>query len=235
MNYTIAIKKQASKALANLPQDSYQKVRDGIRALADNPRPAGCLKLTGREGWRIRIGVYFRYWTSKGHLPIGDRVFNKNLEEAIAYNKSSDQNRRRQMPAKDLYHEAVKNALIKDGWTITADPYPIEYEDAELYPDLAIEKYISEEQRQRKIIIEIKSFLGPSMIKDFEMALGQYIFYRDLIQLGQDEYQEIYLAIKDEIYETFFQRKSIQAVIKRHQLDLLVVNIEKEEIVQWIN
>ncbi len=43
MNYTIAIKKQASKALANLPQDSYQKVRDGIRALADNPRPAGCL------------------------------------------------------------------------------------------------------------------------------------------------------------------------------------------------
>ncbi|RPH90097.1 MAG: XisH protein, partial [Chroococcales cyanobacterium metabat2.561] len=27
----------------------------------------------------------------------------------------------------------------------------------------------------------------------------------------------------------------IQAVIKRHQLDLLVVNIEKEEIVQWIN
>ncbi|TRU24149.1 MAG: type II toxin-antitoxin system RelE/ParE family toxin [Microcystis aeruginosa Ma_SC_T_19800800_S464] len=58
MNYTIAIKKQASKALANLPQDSYQKVRDGIRALADNPRPAGCLKLTGREGWPIRIGVY---------------------------------------------------------------------------------------------------------------------------------------------------------------------------------
>jgi hypothetical protein len=139
------------------------------------------------------------------------------------------------MPAKDLYHEAVKNALIKDGWTITADPYPIEYEDAELYPDLAIEKFISEEQRQRKIIIEIKSFLGPSMMKDFEMALGQYIFYRDLIQLGQDEYQEIYLAIKDEIYETFFQRKSIQAVIKRHQLDLLVVNIEKEEVVQWIN
>ncbi len=44
-----------------------------------------------------------------------------------------------------------------------------------------------------------------------------------------------HLKFKDEIYETFFQRKSIQAVIKRHQLDLLVVNIEKEEIVQWIN
>ena len=58
MSYTITIKKRASKALENIPQDSYQKVRDGIRALAENPRPTGCLKLTGREGWRIRIGVY---------------------------------------------------------------------------------------------------------------------------------------------------------------------------------
>jgi len=139
------------------------------------------------------------------------------------------------MPAKDVYHEAVKNALIKDGWTITADPYPLEYEDVELYPDLAVEKVISEEQKQRKIIIEIKSFISSSLMKDFELALGQYILYRDLIQLSQDEYQEIYLAIKDEIYDTFFQRKSIKAVVKLNQVALLVINTDKEEIVQWIN
>ena len=28
--------------------------------------------------------------------------------------------------AKDIYHQAIKNALVKDGWTITADPYPLE-------------------------------------------------------------------------------------------------------------
>ena len=139
------------------------------------------------------------------------------------------------MLARDIYHDAVKNALIKDGWTITADPYPIEYEDAELYPDLAVEKFISEEQKERKIIIEIKSFISPSLMKDFEMALGQYILYRNLIQLAQDEYQEIYLAIKDEIYKTFFQRKSIEAVVKLNQVDLLIINTEKEEVVQWIS
>ncbi|MGK7954804.1 MAG: XisH family protein [Crocosphaera sp.] len=138
------------------------------------------------------------------------------------------------MGAKDIYHEAVKNALIKDGWTITADPYPLEYEDVELYPDLAVEKFISENQKQLKLIIEIKSFISLSLIKDFEMALGQYILYRNLIELAQDEYQEIYLAIKDEIYETFFQRKSIKAVVKLNQIALLVVNTQKEEIVQWI-
>ncbi len=31
------------------------------------------------------------------------------------------------MPRKDEIHEAVKNALVKDGWTITADPYVITY------------------------------------------------------------------------------------------------------------
>ncbi|WP_406584780.1 element excision factor XisH family protein [Cyanobacterium aponinum] len=61
---------------------------------------------------------------------------------------------------KDIYHEAVKNALIKDGWIITADLYPLEYEDVELYADLAVEKFISETQKQRKIIIEIKSFIS---------------------------------------------------------------------------
>lgn len=29
------------------------------------------------------------------------------------------------MPARDIFHDAVKKALIKDGWTITHDPYKI--------------------------------------------------------------------------------------------------------------
>ena len=58
MKYNISIKKRALKALEKLPNKDYQKVRDAIRELGDNPRPSGCLKLTGRDGWRIYIGVY---------------------------------------------------------------------------------------------------------------------------------------------------------------------------------
>jgi hypothetical protein len=42
------------------------------------------------------------------------------------------------MPRKDRIHEAVKNALIKDGWTITDDPFRIHYEDADVYADLRV-------------------------------------------------------------------------------------------------
>ncbi|MBF2057787.1 MAG: XisH family protein [Cyanobacterium sp. T60_A2020_053] len=138
------------------------------------------------------------------------------------------------MPKKDKYHDQVKNALIKDGWIVIADPYQIKYKDAQLFADLALEKPIALKKDHNKIIVEIKSFLSPSPMKDFEMALGQYILYRNLINLTEPEYK-IFLAIKDTIYQNFFLRDSIQDVLKINQLFLIVVDVEKEVVLQWIN
>ena len=138
------------------------------------------------------------------------------------------------MPAKDIYHNEVKNALLKDGWTITADPYFIKYEDAELYADLAAEKPIAAQRQGQKIVVEIKSFVGRSLMYDFHGALGQYMVYRNLIQLTEPEYK-LYLAIDDVVYQNFFQRKSIQVITNENKLLLMVVEMEKEEILKWIN
>jgi hypothetical protein len=138
------------------------------------------------------------------------------------------------MPAKDIYHNAVKNALVKEGWIITADPYIIKYEDAELYADIAAEKPISAEKQGQKIVVEIKSFVGRSLMYDFHSALGQYMVYRKLIQLTAPEYT-LYLAIDDVVYKDFFQRKSIQVITNENQLLLMVVEMDKEEILEWIN
>jgi hypothetical protein len=56
------------------------------------------------------------------------------------------------MPAKDLYHNAIKNALITDGWTILADPYRIEYQDDRLLADLAATRPIAAQRDREKII-----------------------------------------------------------------------------------
>ena len=58
MSYSLHIIRCAQKELAQLHPESYVRVRDSIRDLADNPRPKGCQKLTGREGWRIRVGDF---------------------------------------------------------------------------------------------------------------------------------------------------------------------------------
>jgi mRNA interferase RelE/StbE len=58
MTYAIAILRRAQRELQRLPHENYERVREAIRALAQNPRPPGCLALTGRAGWRIRVGNY---------------------------------------------------------------------------------------------------------------------------------------------------------------------------------
>ncbi len=137
------------------------------------------------------------------------------------------------MPSKDLHHNAVKNALTKDGWLITDDPYIIKYEDAELYADLGAEKTLAAERQGQKIVVEVKSFVGKSMMYDFHGALGQYIVYRDLIQLTEPE-RTLYLAIDDLVYSEFFQRKSISVIARQNQLRLIVVDITREAVVKWI-
>jgi len=58
MNYPIEILRSAQKELAALPKEIYLRVCEAIQSLAEDPRPSGCLKLKGREGWRIRVGNY---------------------------------------------------------------------------------------------------------------------------------------------------------------------------------
>ena len=58
MAYEVFILRRAQKQLASLPKQNYPRIRDLVATLAANPRPSGCKKLTGREGWRIRSGDY---------------------------------------------------------------------------------------------------------------------------------------------------------------------------------
>lgn len=58
MSYQLFIRRAAQKSLAALPATEYERVRDAVLALAPDPRPAGCKKLIGRDGWRIRVGNY---------------------------------------------------------------------------------------------------------------------------------------------------------------------------------
>jgi len=58
MSYAIYILRRAQKELAQLPSNSYTRVRDAVRDLGGNLWPRGCRKLAGRDAWRIRIGNY---------------------------------------------------------------------------------------------------------------------------------------------------------------------------------
>ena len=58
MTYRIVIKKSAAKEIEALPQKDRLRVIERIRALAEDPRPSGCKKLSRQEKYRVRQGRY---------------------------------------------------------------------------------------------------------------------------------------------------------------------------------
>lgn len=75
------------------------------------------------------------------------------------------------MPVRDLYHNAVKAALIADGWTITHDPYRVEYGGRDVYVDLGVERMVLDvvlgaERDKQRIAVEFKTFTGASVLTD---------------------------------------------------------------------
>ncbi|MEN9517506.1 MAG: hypothetical protein RLZZ381_94 [Cyanobacteriota bacterium] len=134
--------------------------------------------------------------------------------------------------AKDLFHDAVKQALLKEQWIITADPLKIKIEGVKLEIDLAAEKVFAAEKAGRKIAVEIKSFLSPSTITDFHAALGQFLNYRLALQMREPD-RTLYLAAPIDTYESFFQEPFIQEAVKLYQVKLVIYNPIQEIIVTW--
>ena len=134
--------------------------------------------------------------------------------------------------AKDVIHDAVKHALIKDGWRIIADPFRIEYEEFSLSADLAAEHPFAAEREGQKIVVEVKSFGGRSFVRELQQALGQYEMYLDFLELTSPEY-DLYLAISELVYTDFFEQRATQVIVQRHHLKLLIVDIDEEVIVTW--
>jgi mRNA interferase RelE/StbE len=58
LTYAVEMLRSAQKQLTRLPAEHQERILVAVAALADAPRPEGCSKLTGRDGWRIRVGDY---------------------------------------------------------------------------------------------------------------------------------------------------------------------------------
>jgi CRISPR/Cas system-associated exonuclease Cas4 (RecB family) len=138
------------------------------------------------------------------------------------------------MPARDIFHNAVVNALEKENWVVTNDPLEIEFERVTLKIDLGAERVIAAERENEQIAVEIKSFASDSAVSDFHRALGQFLNYQIALEETESE-RKLYLAVPVDAYRTFFQTRLAQIAVQRHQLKLIVYDPIMEVIVQWTN
>jgi hypothetical protein len=103
------------------------------------------------------------------------------------------------MSARNVFHAAVREALVADGWTITDDPLTLRVGLRRLYVDLAADRdRLGAERDGRRIAIEVQSFLGDSDIENLHHAVGQYAVYRVLLARN-DSTRVLYLAVSAEV------------------------------------
>jgi XisH protein len=138
--------------------------------------------------------------------------------------------------AKDIFHEIVKESLIAEGWEITHDSYRLLTEllkDA-LNVDIAAQKLIIATKQTEKIAVEVKSFLGDSLIYDFHAALGQLLIYQVNIELQEPD-RKLYLAIPEAVYERMTQQRIFEVVAERFQVSFLIYDPILKQITKWIH
>jgi hypothetical protein len=140
----------------------------------------------------------------------------------------------RSMPAKNLYHQAVVNALVKDGWTITHDPLTITFGGRDLFVYLGAEhSAFAAEKDEVKIAIEVQSFVNPSPMRDLQEAIGQYVMHRAAMSESEPS-RVLYLAVPQRAYEGVFADNFGHFVVHRLRLKLITFD-ETQEKVQWIS
>jgi len=136
------------------------------------------------------------------------------------------------MPARDTYHDAVKNALIKDGWTITHDPYHLPAAGKHMYVDLGAEQFLAAERMTEKIAVEIKSFLGRSFVDDLENAIGKFVLYRTMMSYQEPD-RRVFLAMPFDAAK-IFEEPFGQMLLESNVVRVIVFDPSEEAVIKWI-
>lgn len=137
--------------------------------------------------------------------------------------------------AKDIYHQLVREALEKEGWTITHDPYTLNKKiiGAKLEIDLGLEKVIVAEKDAKKIAVEVKSFLNDSLIHEFHAVVGQYFNYIIGLELLDAE-RELFLAMPNKVYLELTKIEIFNLSVAKLQMKIITFDSHNPLIISWI-
>lgn len=134
--------------------------------------------------------------------------------------------------ARDIFHDAVREGLKKDGWQVTHEHMQLQVGGVEMYVDLAAEPLIAAEKEDQKIAVEVKSFIQVSDIHEFHLAIGQYRNYLLALSIRDPE-RVLYLGVTEEAFNRFFTLQFVQQALEFNSVHFLVYDTQEEKIVLW--
>jgi hypothetical protein len=135
--------------------------------------------------------------------------------------------------ALDSCHQQVVNALRKAGWQVNDKPVHMRADGLAVFADLQAQ--LNNGSVQTIIIVEVKCFADERFDQDeLYRAVGQYLLYRSMLRVRGFE-TPLYLAIPEPVYQRLFLKNVVQDVLQESRIKLIIVDIEREEVLQWLD
>jgi XisH protein len=167
------------------------------------------------------------------HTESGVQYVGQTTKTSLCEIEKSICNEELYIPALDACEPEVTRALQKDGWIVVEKPYTIRFEDRHLYADMRLQK-LHADFNEEIIILEVKCFTDEQAdLAEFYTAIGQYQVYRNGVLLEGKSYP-IFLAIPYLAYERLINQALFANTLHDAGVKLVIVDIETEEVVQWL-
>jgi hypothetical protein len=136
------------------------------------------------------------------------------------------------MPAFDQCHEQVVHALQKEQWQVVKAPLRVQVDSRVAYIDVEMARGANG-SREYMLLAEIKCLSGQdATTTELYEALGQYLVYRAMI-FERSLPHSVYLAVPESEFNAIFD-VSVMRVVNESQIRIVVVNLETERLVKWI-
>ncbi len=132
------------------------------------------------------------------------------------------------MPAKDRYHDRLKNALVKNQWLITDEQVKLKIGDRRLWIDLEAEH----RTERTLILVEVKEMVSASQVDDLANSVGQYLMYRVALE-NKNIHIPLYMAVSTITFRGILAEEIGQLMIDRFSISLIVFDPESEVITEW--
>ena len=110
----------------------------------------------------------------------------------------------------------------------------MKFEETSFRVDIGAQKLISATKGNKEIAVEIKTLGELSIINTFHTVLGQYLNYRDALELSEDS-AELYLGVSKEGYKKLYNSSFIRMQLVRYSIKIVIINITTKKISRWIN
>jgi len=137
------------------------------------------------------------------------------------------------MPAQDLYHDVVRDALRKDGWRITHTALQLKARTESRAEELWEGPWLIADKDERKVAVAVSSFVGRSNTVDLSQTWGQLALSRPRLH-AMDPDRVVYLAIRQATYSACFEGTEDDLILEKEHMQLIVFDPRAEVIVQWI-